>query len=88
MLGFLNRLKDVCVMVKHLFAQLAEKDAHIAELKAQIEKMKCCPNCKHHNVDCGGFKPVLCNADFRQGTSDFSGWELKQEQTTEGGEKQ
>lgn len=26
------------------------KDLQIADLKAQIEKMKCCRNCKHWNV--------------------------------------
>ena len=27
---------------------LLEKEQEIAELKAQIEKLKCCENCKHH----------------------------------------
>ena len=27
--------------------QLTKKDKRIAELEAQIEKMKCCFNCKH-----------------------------------------
>lgn len=28
-----------------------EKDRRIAELKAQIEKMKCCTNCKHSRTE-------------------------------------
>ena len=29
-------------------SSLAQKSKRIAELEAQIEKMKCCQNCKHH----------------------------------------
>ena len=28
------------------------KDMRIAELEAQIEKMKCCYNCKHSRTEC------------------------------------
>ena len=33
-----------------LIEQLADKVEKIAELEAQIEKMKCCENCKHHYI--------------------------------------
>ena len=36
--------------LKNDFHQLEKENA---ELKSQIEKMKCCGNCKHYIYDCG-----------------------------------
>jgi hypothetical protein len=30
---------------------IAERDARIKELEALVEKLKCCDNCKHENLD-------------------------------------
>ena len=35
---------------KKLEVEVENKDKRIAELEAQIEKMKCCENCKHHYI--------------------------------------
>ena len=51
----------------------------IKQLEAQIEKMKCCSNCKHYN---GGYLKCICkepsyscNRIFKGGTKDL--WELR-----------
>ena len=47
-----------------------EKDRKIAELEAQIEKMKCCENCNNfmHRID------HRCNTKCK----DLSEWEIKE----------
>ena len=36
-----------CFTVQAYLASAKPREKHIAELEAQIEKMKCCQNCKH-----------------------------------------
>lgn len=66
-----------------LVEQLADKDIEIAELKAQIEKMKCCGNCKHNgsdeeigeNGDYTDYTCIQCD-DFAIKENPFPNWEL------------
>ena len=58
----MNSLKELII---------AQKE--ITELKAQIEKMKCCGNCKHRYLDVTGC--FMCGS---QGCLDCSKWEMKE----------
>lgn len=49
--------QDFEIICKHL----AELEAENAELKAKIEKMKCCENCKYHTFWGDELK---CNLDY------------------------
>ena len=49
--------QDFEIICKHL----AELEAENAELKAKIEKMKCCENCKYHSFWGDELK---CNLDY------------------------
>lgn len=50
-----GELTDKCRMLEEKLAnadyQLEGRDLEIKELKAQIEKMKCCYNCKHSRTE-------------------------------------
>ena len=37
--------------IKELYKMIAERDDRIAELEAQVEKMKCCGNCTSFMID-------------------------------------
>lgn len=64
-----------------------EKHNKIVLLKAQIEKMKCCQNCKHSDIGCQGhticgnghfFDCLSNNNFFNHQTSDVDYWEIKE----------
>lgn len=64
-----------------------EKHNKIVELQAQIEKMKCCQNCKHSDIGCQGhticgnghfFDCLSNNNFFNHQTSDVDYWEIKE----------
>ena len=54
-------------------ARYAEKDKENAELKAQIEKMKCCWNCEHFNSE---GKYCKLDKSSRSFWDDCNKWEL------------
>ncbi|WP_294429195.1 hypothetical protein [uncultured Treponema sp.] len=46
---FYNTNKNIAELISQVYIDSAEpREKRIAELEAQIEKMKCCENCKHH----------------------------------------
>lgn len=50
----------------------------IAELEAQIEKMKCCKNCNHFKIDNGGLYPInVCELTYPSRCKNFDKWEIK-----------
>lgn len=54
---------------------LLEKEQKIAQLKAQIEKMKCCQNCKHFDFS----EPNYCyNGVYREKQYVCSKWEIEE----------
>lgn len=50
--------------------RIADLEKENAELKQQIEKMKCCENCKHYSASC------CCNLPFDD-CFELSAWELR-----------
>ena len=51
-----TRLRNENLDIINKYTRFAETDRKtIAELEAQIEKMKCCANCKHYFCMCENF---------------------------------
>lgn len=50
------------------------REKRIAELKAQIEKMKCCQNCKHYT----SFNDACMVYGYFSYNCDLSEWEMKE----------
>jgi hypothetical protein len=65
----LAQLKD---QLSDTYKKLNEAEVEIATLNKQIEKMKCCGNCKHFNWDDAG-GTVSCEKDCLM----FSKWEIE-----------
>ena len=71
-----NKLLDV----------INNQDVKIADLEQQIEKMKCCENCKHSDTECEGhtvcnkgcFFDCLSNKIFDHTTDEKDYWEIKE----------
>lgn len=57
------------------WANLKSRENEIEELRQQIEKMKCCGNCKFQDVygDCVLELPICCNKIYEGGSDE---WEL------------
>lgn len=66
---------DTVITMCQLNNQLVSANQKIAELKKQIEKMKCCSNCKHYSTS---FLPYFCtkNNTAPHCTSKCDKWEL------------
>ena len=64
---------------------IMEMKSHIAELEAQVEKMKCCGNCKHSDTECEGYTicgighydDCLSNKIFDHTTDEKDYWEIE-----------
>ncbi len=51
----------------------------IAELEAQIEKMKCCGNCSHFKLDSSGLYPInVCELTYPNRCKNHDKWEIKE----------
>lgn len=61
LLGLQNNLEGQKARKNHLFKENAKLTSELAKLKAQIEKMKCCYNCKNlTNYELCGYINKLC----------------------------
>ena len=45
-------------LIKEIYSLQAEN----AKLRGQVEKMKCCPNCKEYNYCCGTWEDNVCGS--------------------------
>lgn len=71
------------VVPEHYLCEMIEKNK---ELKAQIEKMKCCTNCKHNNYTywqshCNNPKVKICKLLMQKEEvicANYDKWELKE----------
>jgi len=51
----------------------------IADLEAQIEKMKCCGNCSHFRLDKSGLYPIyVCELTYPNRCKNHEKWEIKE----------
>ena len=84
-----NCINKTCVVFKDkedCVAQLLELEKEKAELKAQIERMKCCENCKHSDTECEGYTicgighydDCLSNKVLYHTTDEKDYWELEE----------
>ena len=65
----LQNKESIMDLFKNKVDEIIELEAENAELKAQIEKMKCCFNCKHSRTEY-----EHCRTDKHEK------WELKEEE--------
>ena len=74
-----ERIKQLGFENETLKQSVEEGEEIIAELKAQIEKMKCCSNCKHRTLYING-GTVMCYKDvvheFGKPRQKCDKWEL------------
>lgn len=77
---YIKELKEENRQHKQLIEDLNNSKKRIAELEAQIEKMKCCQNCKFEDKDCIEEPCSVCTRCLgnikRKGNSDK--WEVKE----------
>ena len=69
--------KDECEIetskaIMEMRNQIAELEKENAELKEQIEQMKCCENCRHYSRTYGG----CYSCDTYQSCTSLSNWSL------------
>lgn len=66
------RREPHAVKITEIMWKVVDELEHIAELKEQIEKMKCCENCKHFDFD----EPKYCHKGVYNCAYVCGKWEL------------
>ena len=65
--------------IRALQKQNGELTDKVKELKAQIEKMKCCGNCSHFKLDSSGLYPInVCELTYPNRCKNHDKWEIKE----------
>lgn len=77
---FYNTNKNIAELIAQVYIDSAEpREKRIAELEAQIEKMKCCQNCKYfeccdsNHYYCSLYCGLECAYD-----KSYKNWEIKE----------